>query len=172
MIFNCINATVTNTGKCIIHNNKSITRNDSSMSIYNKNGKKCSFCRRRCLGLRSCKCKKYCSYCFAICVWSEVNDYVCNDCCNKDHIHDSYNLECAHDVNINCHRKNCDGYAYYGCYGIILFCAVHSDYVFDIDMDTTCKQLYCFKLVVDDKQRCYDHTSNKIRARIQYMIKN
>ncbi len=143
---------------------------DTTTSLYNNSGKQCSFCQRKCFGLRSCKCKKYCSYCFVMCAWSEHNEYVCNDCCGKN-INEKTCLSFTLDIHIICHQGDCTENAVYGCYGILLFCWQHDCKALDlIPMFSACKSDNCYKLVVDSHDNCYDHTTNKIRTQIQYMI--
>lgn len=143
-------------------------------SIYDNSGKRCSFCKKPCLNMRSCQCRSYCQYCFVMCVYKNYEKYVCKSC---DTGIGSGGYLSFVSMNIMCHDNKCESSARYGIFGTVLFCdkhfKEHSDEFSNClitDVVNICKYDGCFKIPVGDGY-CYEHSSKKIQKIVKYFIK-
>ncbi len=166
----CINKMITSL-RCDIHRGlyELIDYSDKTLSRLSNYGDKCSFCKRTYIGLIQCKCKKYCSYCFVLCVWKQDGEYVCNTC----FIENKKSVNHRVWIGLKCHNGDCKSNINFGIYGVALFCSDH--YNRDtrlgelVYMNSSCFVRDCRKNVVHD-HKCFDHTAKKMRKKIMYMI--
>ncbi len=129
-------------------------------------GEQCYLCKKKYATLIACRCNKYCIYCLIISTWKEDNEYVCNKCNEYDH-----KKMISRSLTMICHYYNCNNLAVFGIYGIILFCEKHiNEFPALIFMQYWCTYYNCYKRVVDTNKRCFDHTTDKMRKKIMYMI--
>lgn len=137
----------------------------NEMSLYDEKGEPCSFCNKKCLNMKTCLCKKYCSYCFVIHCWKKEDDYVCNDCKMKTEGAE-YSVV---DSGILCHKLDCIIPAVFTNNFTLLWCSNHRSNLSNVSIFRTCVVDNCKKIRIY-KDRCYDHVSEKVKKWIKYMV--
>lgn len=156
----CINIAMTNSQHCSEH--KKIRTNDycdTTIAIPSEDGKKCAFCKKKYISMKSCLCSSYCDYCYTICVFVNNGTIVCSKCSDKEYS-DNYRV----GPNIMCHYDDCKDMALYHYYGMILFC---DNFGIDVHCERMlkCKITDCKKNTVND-MFCYEHSSKKVQRKV------